>query len=123
MTSLRRHIESYALTSYGTQPEYLWAKHPTYAVLRHPNKKWYAALLTVPRSKLGLEGNDPVDILNVKSDPILAGGFRQQPGILPGYHMNKEQWLSVLLDGTVPPEQLYLLLDLSYHAVEKKLKK
>lgn len=100
---------------YGTEPEHLWAKYPTYAVFRRQNnQKWFAALMNVPRCKLGLEGDTPVDILNIKCDPVLSGSLRQGGGFLPAYHMNKANWITVLLDGTVSMEDLGPLLDMSY---------
>ena len=54
---------------YGTVPEYLWSKSPDSVVLRHKNGKWYAVFMTVEKSKLGLEGNDLVAIMDVKCDP------------------------------------------------------
>lgn len=49
----------------------------------------------------------------------------RQAGIIPAYHMNKQNWSAVRLDGTVPEEQVYDLLEMSYLATataEKKAK-
>ncbi len=119
-TSLRNAVLELARERYGTEAEYLWAKTPTYAVLRHPNKKWYAALLDIPKSKLGLPGGDLVDILDLQCEPVMAGSLRSLPGIFPGYHMNKEKWITVLLDGTVDFEQITILLDMSYNISGRK---
>ena len=63
--SLREQILQYATRKYSTAPEYLWARHPTYAVLRrNDNRKWYGVIMNVPRMRLGLDGNENVDILN-----------------------------------------------------------
>ena len=40
--------------------------------------------------------------------------LRLSPGILPGYHMNKSSWLSILLDGTVGDALILDLLDRSF---------
>ena len=37
-------------------------------------------------------------------------------GIIPAYNMNKQNWITVFLDGTVPEERVYDLLDMSYRA-------
>ena len=37
-----------------------------------------------------------------------------EPGIFPGWHMNKAHWLSVALDGSVDEEKLRFLVDMSY---------
>ena len=62
-------IYQYVKEQYGTTPEHLWKRDPKSAVLRHKNGKWYAVIMTVEKSKLGLEGNDLVDIMDVKCDP------------------------------------------------------
>lgn len=119
--SLRDQVLALAAEQYHTQPEHLWAKYPDHAVLRHTNnRKWYALLMDIPRSKLGLNGTEHVEILNVKADPIMAGSFLLQDGILPGYHMNKGHWITILLDGTVPMNTIKLLLDISFTLTDKK---
>ena len=52
-------------------------------------------------------------ILNVKCDPMLAGALRAQEGFHPAYHMNKEKWLTIRLDGSVPDAEIEKLIDLS----------
>lgn len=123
MNATKSSILEYIKREYGDEPEFLWAKTPTYAVLRHDsNKKWYAAIIDVPRQKLGLVGADPVDILLIKCDPLLIGSLLQSPGYLPAYHMNKTNWVSILLDGSVPMEDAVNLLNLSYDLTKKKRK-
>ena len=113
--SCRAQVFRYAAEQYGTLPEYPWARLPDHAVLRRQNnRKWFALLMPVGRDKLGLPGDGMVDVLNVKCDPLLTGALRREPGILPAYHMNKDKWISVLLDGTVPQEEIFRLIDLSY---------
>ena len=114
-TSLREAVLQFASSHHGTLPEYLWAKHPRYAVLRHvENRKWYGVILDVPRKRLGLSGEGPVDILDIKCDPVLGSSLRATPGFLPAYHMHKESWLTVLLDGTVELETILGLLEMSH---------
>ncbi len=123
--SLRNKVLETAAKLYHTKPEYLWAKTPTAAVLRHAeNQKWYALLMDVPKNKLGLEGEECVDILNVKADSVMAASFLLEEGILPAYHMNKKHWITILLDGTVPMNTIELLLEVSFELTQgKKAKK
>ncbi|MCD7769047.1 MAG: MmcQ/YjbR family DNA-binding protein [Oscillospiraceae bacterium] len=111
----RRDIFDYVKQKYGTEPEYLWVKYPSYAVLRHQdNRKWYGIVMDVPKDKLGLPGAEAVDILDIRCEPLMADQLRQLPGILPGYHMNKKYWVSILLDGTVSADKILELLDMSF---------
>lgn len=120
----RKIIFDYAFETYGTNPEYLWEKTPDAAVLRHTsNNKWYAVILDVHRNKLGLKGDGVVDILDVKCDPMMIGSLIEKNGYCKAYHMNKEKWITVILDGTVPNEEIFGLLDLSYELTDVKKKK
>ena len=74
----------------------------------------------LPEDTLGLRGTEPLDVVNFKCDPILIGSLRGEPGIFPAYHMNKEQWLTAALDGSVSDEQIKMLLDMSYEATASK---
>ncbi len=117
----RERIMQYVQDRYGTNPERLWAKYPDFAVYRHPaSRKWFAIIMDIPRSRLGLDGDEAVDVMNVKCGPILVGSLLAQDGFFPAYHMNKSSWISVLLDETVPDEQIFPLLELSYDSVAPK---
>lgn len=70
--------------------------------------------MRVSKSKFGIKSDNAVDILNLKSDPILIGSLRLKEGVFPAYHMNKEKWIAIFLDGTVPKNEICDLLDLSY---------
>ncbi len=55
--------------------------------------------------------------MDVKCDPLMVGSLLAQDGCLPAYHMSKDAWISILLDGTVPDDQIFPLLELSYDSV------
>lgn len=116
----REEIYEYVKKQYGTVPEYLWKESPESAVLRHPNGKWYAVLMQVEKSKLGLEGDTKVDIIDVKCDPDMVGLLTETYGFLPGYHMNKKYWITMLLDGTVSEAKILDFLDMSYDLIDGK---
>lgn len=117
----REEIYEYVKKQYGTVPEYLWKESPESAVLRHKNGKWYAVLMQVEKSRLGLEGDTKVDILDVKCDADMVGLLTQTYGFLPGYHMNKKYWITMLLDGTVSEAKILDFLDMSYDLIDGKL--
>lgn len=120
----RETVFDYADKVYKSVPEYLWAKHPDYAVLRHgDNNKWYAVIMNVSKDKLGLDSTENVDIMNVKCDPLMTGSLRMTKGIFTAYHMNKENWISVLLDGSVDEDTIYNLLNMSFALTSDKKKK
>lgn len=98
---------------FGVEPEYPWGD--CNAVLRHrENRKWFAAVLEVKKASLGLPGEGTVPVVNVKCDPLLIGSLLNQPGYHRAYHMNKEKWLSIRLDGSVPSGDVKTLVSMSY---------
>ena len=109
----RQELFTWIRQQYGTEPEYPW--HDWNAVLRHnDNNKWYGVVLEVSADKLGLPKAGIVDVLNVKSDPLLIGSLRRQDGYFPAYHMNKEKWLSIQLGKPELDDAIKDLLSLSY---------
>ncbi len=124
MNEIKEQILRYAKKTYKTIPDAPFSTAPTYSVLRHGGtRKWYALFMDVPRNRLGMDSDERVDILNVKCDPILSGSLRMNKGFLPAYHMHRENWLTILLDGTVGAEDIYPLLDMSYELTKKKRNK
>jgi predicted DNA-binding protein (MmcQ/YjbR family) len=65
-----------------------------------------------------LEG--PLSV-NLKCDPELALELRERyPSVKPGYHMNKQHWNTVEIDGTVSDATLIEWITMSYNLVLKK---
>lgn len=115
--ALIRHINNF----YSTNAEYPFTSSPDTAVFRHyTNKKWFAIIMTVSKDKLGLKSTDNIDIVNVKSDPILIGNLMGEKGFFPAYHMNKTYWITIALDSSADDEKLKFLLDLSYDLTKNK---
>lgn len=67
----------------------------------------------------GLE-SDPLQF-NVKCDPDKAIELREEypESVLPGYHMNKKHWNTVIVDGILSRKQLKEMIDHSYALVAK----
>lgn len=62
--------------------------------------------------------------LNLKCDPEKAVELRDQyPAVLPGYHMNKKHWNTILLDGSIPSKLPQNWIDESYLRVVNALPK
>lgn len=123
--SLRNEVFAYTKKKYGTMPEYLWARFPDYAILRHEdNRKWYGLIMNIPYENIDCAKNGYVDILNVKLDDILMRDLlTEQDGYYIGYHIKKGNWLSVVLDGTVDMQAICNLIDISYKTTASKQKK
>ena len=122
MNKICERIDVYAKEKYGIDPEILPFSHEEYEIYRHTETgKWFAVFIVKERSAFGLEGDGKAAILCVKSkDPLLADVLMEQPGYLRGYPSRKWNWVSVVLDGTVPFEDIRRLLDESYLTTKTK---
>ena len=100
----REEIFQYVKEQYGTTPEHLWKRD--------------AIIMVVEKKILGLEEDGNIDILDVKCDPDLVGMIIQTYGFLPGYHMNKQHWITILLDDSVSEAKTLDFLDMSYDLID-----
>lgn len=92
----RQELAAYLTDAYNTAGENLFAKYPSFLVFRHNgNRKWFAVIMDIPRKNLNLPGNDEISVVNLKCDTRLIGSFREEPGIFPGWHMNKAHCLQL----------------------------
>ena len=119
METLRSQVLAYALDNYGTQPDTPWAKYPENQVLRHRgSRKWYALIMRVNRKVLGQTKEGMADVINLKCTGITREILIKESLGQPAYHMNKEKWVTVLLDGSVPLERVCGVLDESYESTK-----
>ncbi len=81
-------------------------------IARHAlSRKWFAALM--------LDMRPP--FVNLKCTPIEGDLLRQSfAGIRPGYHMNKQHWISVSFDSDVPYDLIRQLTIRSYELTQPK---
>ena len=111
--ALMELVADYIFEAFSAEPEHLWMKWPDNAVFRcQRNRKWSAVLLpNIAKRNFFPNTDGTVDVLNLKCDPRMS--VVDCAGIFPAYHMSKEHWISVLLDETVPLEQIKSLIELS----------
>lgn len=115
-----KEVIAYLRKTYGDELEYLWQKFPDNAVVRRKdNQKWYAAILTVSRQKLGFDSDENVEILDLRMTPENIEKQVDSIKILPGYHMNKKHWITICLDGSVSTGDIFSRIDESYRLAVK----
>lgn len=120
-SAVARSVISYAREKYGDELEFLWPKFPTNAILRRKdNAKWYAVLLNLPPQKLGLSGEEKLDIIDLRAETDEIARLVDGERYFPGYHMNKSHWLTLCLDGRMAAEEVCRRLDESYRLAGKK---
>ena len=89
-------------------------------VLRHKDsRKWFGLCMRIKGESIGLNGT--VEIVNLKCDPDLSPLIRQQyKSALPAYHMSKVHWITVVLGGDVPDDELKKLILHSFALTDTK---
>lgn len=102
----RNDVIKYSLSLANTFQDYPFEDDATSCVIKHSeNKKWFVLLMKV----------NGEDYLNVKTDPFYSELLRKSyEYIIPGYHMNKQHWNTIILGKNVDPEIVKDLINQSY---------
>ncbi len=98
-------IEEYLLSMPNARLDYPFGKE---AAVYKVNDKMFAIIA---------EGSKPLKI-SLKCDPQLAEVLREKyESVMPGYHLNKKHWNTILLSGQLPLEEVQGLIVHSYDLV------
>ena len=120
-TEHAKQLITYVRENYGDELEFLWKKFPQNAIWRRKDtKKWYGALLTVSKRKLGIPSDEMVEIIDLRLEPEKLEKLIDNTKYYAGYHMNKKHWYTMILDGSVPVEEIYWRIEDSYRLANKK---
>jgi len=104
-----KEIEEYLLSMPNARLDYPFGKDvAVYKVGQDDDAKMFA---------LVTEDKQPVQI-SLKCDPLLAETLREKyETVLPGYHLNKKHWNTIVLTGQLPWEEVQALIRHSYDLV------
>ena len=120
----RQELTAHIFDAYSVEPDYPFPMDDVTCVFRHAdNRKWFGIVMVIPYRTVGINRDGNVDILNLKCDPIMMGSLRGRPGFCPAYHMNKDRWITVLLDGSAEQEDITALLAMSYTMTATKIRR
>ena len=82
----------------------------------------YTLVIKVGSKMFCLVGHEEPARINLKCDPVRSESLRRRySGIKPGYHMNKQHWNTIELDGSINLELIKDLIDHSYELVFNNL--
>jgi predicted DNA-binding protein (MmcQ/YjbR family) len=113
-------VAAYAKSKYFSNLEFLWKDDVKDAILRRKdNKKWYAVLMCVQRKKIGLDGDDEIAIIDLRAPKEELARLIDGVNYFKAWHMNKQNWLTIPLDGRVTAEVICWFLDISYTLAKK----
>ncbi len=111
-----KEVIKYVKEKYNDDLEYLWNKFPENAVWRNKiNNKWYGTLLIISERKLKLEKDKMVDIIDLRYSKDKIKEIVDNEKIFEGYHMNKNSWITIRLDGSLETDKICELIDNSYN--------
>ena len=123
------HPQSNRLThwikdTFCDEPEFPWDKFDGYGVFKNPqNNKWYALVMNIKAQKLDKKKEGEVEVVNIKLESNKIQDLLKQKGFYPAYHMNKKNWITILLNDTVSDKQLFELVNESHAYTVLKGKK
>ena len=114
-----KRIVSHIKKQYGARPEFLWKKFPDYAVFREKGSgKWFAIVMNVDGSKVSLEKKKEYEIIDVRCDKKMIDALKDEKGFHEAYHMNKDSWLSIVLDESLDDEVIFSLIEQSHDVTD-----
>lgn len=114
----KQELIDYCLTLPGAFEDYPFDELPgdkATAAMRHRGNQKIFALILEHEGQL---------YLNLKCDPMEADLLRQLfQGVIPGYHMNKTHWNTLVMGSDVPEAEIRRQIDASYDLVRPKVRK
>lgn len=111
----KEDIVQLCLAYNGVYQDFPFEKNTNYCVIRHMDNKKIFALIFEKDNKIWV---------NLKCEPMVGDLLRQSyESVVPAYHMNKEHWISVILDGILDNEQIETFVDNSYQLTRPKKKR
>lgn len=116
-----RQIIQYVEQTYNDKLEFLWPKFPQNAIFRRAdNHKWYAVILTVQKNKIGRQGNETIEVVDLRAPTAEIEKLVDGQSYFGGYHMNKKHWMTICLDNSVPVDEICRRIDESYRLAKIK---
>lgn len=109
-------IDQYILKKYNVETEFMFDKFPNFGVYKS-NKKWFCIIMDIDYSKIDKNKNGIIYILNIKSNNV--DELISNKNFYPSYHMNKKNWITIVLDNNIDVNYIKSLIDISYELVKK----
>ena len=115
-SSQAKEIIKYIKEKYDDDLEFLWEKFDNNAIWRNKeNQKWYGLILTISESKLGIESDKIIEVIDLRYQKEKIDSIIDFKIIYPGYHMNKKSWITIKLDNSITTDEIKCLIDNSYN--------
>ena len=111
-------ITDLILSNFDVKPDFPRREEQfqTYGTFRHADtKKWFALIMNVKRSALlKSEDSTMVDVINLKTQAADKDAQQYPGSVFLAYHMNHKTWISVILDESLPDDEVMKLIRQSF---------
>lgn len=119
ITDQANRITKLILETFNDEPEFPWVKYDNNAIFRNPrNQKWYALIAGVDKSKLDENSSGEIEIINLKLNSDAIPSLLKKEEFYPAYHMNKKNWITIILDDTLKDTEIMEYIKLSHSNIE-----
>lgn len=100
---------------YQTNIEYPWEDDTVDGIFRNQKtRKWFLLLMKINQNKLDHKTNQMIEIINLKLDKDKIVNLISKPGFYPAYHMNKKNWITIILNDTLKDDTIMEMIEESY---------
>ena len=115
-----KRINELIINKYNVNPEFLWEKYPSFAIYRK-TKKWFALVGNVPLNKIDKKSKltKEVEIINLKIKEDEKDILLNKKGYYEAYHMNKKNWITIILDDTLNDKEIEEMISNSYNNIKE----
>ena len=116
--SQTKRINEYITNKYKTNLEFLWDKYPSFGVFKKTNK-WFALIGNISLNKINkeLSSNQEIEFINLKVSKDIISNLLSKKGYYEAYHMNKKNWITIILDDTLSDNIIKNLIDDSFNII------
>lgn len=119
ITEQANRVTNKIMEIYHNEPEFAWDKFPGYGIFRNPNnEKWYGLILNIDKSKIDKNSTGEVEVINVKLEEEKIPDLLKKKGFYPSYHMNKKNWVTIILDDTISDDEIMECVRISHKYTE-----
>ena len=116
-------ITKLILETFGDKPEFPFEDYDGCGIFRNPeSRKWYGLITNLDYSKIDKNKKGEIEIINLKLDKEEINELVKKDGYFRAWHMNKKNWITIILDETLSDDEIMERIRKSYSYTVKKRK-
>ena len=116
-------ITKLILETFGDKPQFPFEDYEGCGIFRNPeSQKWYGLITNLDYSKVDKRKKGEIEIINLKLDKEEIEDLVRKKGYFRAWHMNKKNWITIILDETLSDEEIMKRVEESHSYTIKKKK-